>query len=141
MAASEAKRQGIGQISAANLEARKLVLVGKAEAFQKVREGTMQRLRSLPIIERERILKKLLAKARKQIPDGTVIARSEDQDILRENIGSYRIGPPAGISGGIIVDSLDRKRRLDLSYDTLFEETWENYFSEISHLLFKEGGE
>jgi vacuolar-type H+-ATPase subunit E/Vma4 len=134
----EAKRIGTGQIAAANLEARKLLLKTKASTLQSVREGAMTRLKSLSIIEREKMIRKLLAKARKHIPEGTVYARAEDMDILKENIGSFRIGTPAKISGGIIVDSLDRKRRLDLSFETMFEETWERNFSTISHLLFKE---
>ncbi len=134
----EAKRIGTVQISAANLEARKLVLQSKAGTLQKVRDGAMARLRTLSTIERERIIRRLLTKARNLIPDGTVSARAEDLDILKQNVGSFRIGPPVNISGGIIVDSLDRKRRLDLSFETLFEEIWEQRFSSISHMLFRE---
>ncbi|MFO7619504.1 MAG: V-type ATP synthase subunit E family protein [Thermoplasmata archaeon] len=138
-AVSEAEQQGIVQISAANMESRKLVLRSKAETLEKVREGAINRMKTLPIIERERILKRLLARARKHIPDGTVQVREEDADILKANLGSYRMGPPARISGGIIIDSLDRKRRLDLSFETLFEDIWEGNFRDISHTLFKEG--
>ena len=140
-AASEAEQRGIIQISAANMESRKLMLRSKADIMKKVRGGTIERMGKLPIIERERILKRLLARGRKLIPEGTVLAREEDGDILKANLGSYRMGPPIHISGGIIIDSQDRKRRLDLSFETLFEDIWESNYSAISHALFKEGGE
>jgi len=137
----EAERIGSRMISAANLESRKGILESRQEVLGKARNGALERLRALPIIDRERIMRRLLSKARNIIPDGTVCARSEDQDILKANIGSYRIGPPTKISGGIIVNSLDRRKRLDLSFETLFDETWERNFSEISRFLFKEGNE
>jgi vacuolar-type H+-ATPase subunit E/Vma4 len=138
-AEAESKRLGAGKISAANLEARKLMLRSKAEVLDRVKKGAMERLRELPIIERERIIRKLLSKARKHIPEGTVCVRQEDLDILKENMGSYRIGPMVNISGGIIVDSPDRKRRIDLSFENLLEDVWERNARDLSGILFKEG--
>jgi V/A-type H+-transporting ATPase subunit E len=140
-AESEAKRLGIGKVSSANLEARKLMLKSKAEVLAMVKEGVIKRMRGLSIIERERVIRKLLARARKHIPEGTVCVRQEDLDILKENMGSYRIGPIVNISGGIIVDSSDRKRRIDLSFDSILEDVWERNARELSSFLFKEGSE
>jgi len=137
----EAERIGNRLISAANLESRKRILESREEVLQKVRDGAMEKLRNLSIIERERMMRRLLSKARNLIPEGTVCVRSEDMDILKDNLGSYRVGPPTKISGGIIVNSLDRRKRLDLSFETLFDETWDRNFSDITHFLFREGKE
>jgi V/A-type H+-transporting ATPase subunit E len=138
---SEAQRLGVSLISSANLESRKLMLEARTEVLNRVRKGVSDSIKAMPIIERERIIRKLLAKARKHIPEGTVRVREEDMDILKANLGSYRIGPPARISGGIIVDSQDRKKSIDLSFETLFEETWERSFIELTRFLFGEGNE
>ncbi len=124
------------QMSSAELESRKQTLQTKAEMLDKVKNEVLKRMQNLPIIDRERHLKKLLSKARNLISEGTVRVRAEDQDILRANMGSYRMGEPVPIIGGIIVESLDRKRVLDLSFETLFEETWEKNITQISHKLF-----
>ena len=123
-------------MSSAELDSRKQILQTKAEVLDKVKSEVLNRMRDLPIVDRERHLKKLLAKARNIIPDGTVRVRSQDQDILKANLGAYRMGEPIEIIGGMIVESADRKMVLDLSFETLFEDTWELNFAKISHELF-----
>ncbi len=125
-------------MSSAELESRKQILQTKAEILDRVKSEVLNRMRDLPIVDRERHIKKLLAKARNVIPDGTVRVRSQDQDILKANLGGYRMGEPVDIMGGLIVDSSDRKLVLDMSFETLFEETWEQNFAMISHDLFGE---
>ena len=125
-------------MSSAELETRKRILQTKAEVLDRVKSEVLKRLQDLPIVDRERYIKKLLAKARTIIPEGTVSVRTKDQDLLKSNIGGYRIGEPVDIAGGMIVESKDRKMVLDLSFETLFEETWERNFAKISQDLFGE---
>ncbi len=125
-------------MSSAELESRKRILQTKAEVLDIVKSEVLDRMRNLPIVDREKYIKKLLAKVRNIIPEGTVRVRLQDQDILKSNLGGYRMGEPVEIAGGMIVESSDRKRVMDLSFETLFEETWERNFAKISHELFGE---
>ena len=124
------------QMSSAELESRKQTLQTKAEVLDRVKTEVLKRMHDLPIVDRERHIKKLLAKARNIIPEGTVKVRPQDQDVLKANLGGYRMGEPVEIMGGIIVESNDRKMVLDLSFETLFEESWELNFAQISNELF-----
>ncbi len=133
----ESKLAGAKLLSSADLEASKQVLQAKAEILDAVKVDVLNRLRELPIVDRERHLKILLAKARGIIPVGTVQCNQADKDIVRMNLGSYRLGDELDMTGGIIIESADRTKRLDLSFETLFEETWEQAFSQISDILFK----
>ena len=133
----ESKLAGAKLLSSAELDASKQVLKAKAEVLDAVKADVLNRLRELPIVDRERHLKILLAKARGIIPEGTVQCNQADKDIVRMNLGSYRLGDELDMTGGIIIESADRTKRLDLSFGTLFEETWEQTFSQISDILFK----
>jgi V/A-type H+-transporting ATPase subunit E len=138
-AESESKLVRERLMSSAELEAGKLVLQAKAEILDEVKEEALQRLEGLPIVDRERYLRKLIAKARNVIPEGTVHCRAEDKDIVRANLGAYRLGDDLDVVGGIVVESPDRRRRLDMSFDVLFEESWKENISQVAQSLFRRG--
>lgn len=140
-AKKEAEKEGrvinVKKLSSVELEVRKLELKAKAEVLDSLKMEVLDRLKGLSTVEREKSLRKLLNKARNIIPEGTVFCDPKDQDIVRANMGSYRLGDSQEMTGGIVVESTDRKKRLDLSFDALFEEIWDNNISEVMHTLFK----
>ncbi|MEA3189485.1 MAG: V/A-type H+/Na+-transporting ATPase subunit [Thermoplasmata archaeon] len=109
--------------SRAESESRKAVLGAEATLRAELKRTILQGLADLPAKTREAHLKKLLARAHAIVPKGTVWGAAQDTAALHAQ-KTYKHGGSHAIAGGIIVESEAGDARLDLSYETLLDESW-----------------
>jgi len=130
------------ETSAANLVVKRKLLNTEKELLDQVYQATLRTISTLPENFHREAQKSLLAKAKLEIPEGTVHCNARDMPFLKQAIGSenafrgYTAGKIVEIDGGIIVESTDGQLQLDLSYRTFLGMVWETGLKDASDILF-----
>ena len=121
-------------IASAEFDVKKMKLDRKKEMIDLVFGNVSERLQSLSEQKREADIKKLLAKARKEIEVKYVHANPKDEKIInRMHDVKYM---ETDIIGGIVAESHDLSFSIDLSYDEMLEDVRKKYLQEIAKTLF-----
>lgn len=121
-------------IAAAEFEVKKMKLDRKKEMIDRVFSNARKKLSSLGEKSREANIRKLLAKAKKEIEVKYVHANKADSKIVQKlHEVEYR---ETDITGGIVAESHDLNFCVDLSYDGLLEDIKKKHLQEIAKKLF-----
>ena len=130
------------ETSAANLLIKRQHLNTQKELLDQVYAAALVRVRDLPDEFHREALKGLLARAKAEIPEGVIHVSKRDSGLLGQIIGTdpslknYRVGEPADIEGGIIIESKDGELLIDYSYRTIMAGIWETRLKDASDILF-----
>jgi V/A-type H+-transporting ATPase subunit E len=133
----------VGQeVSAANLLVKRELLNTQKALLDQVYEATRKEISALPEIFHREAIRKLLNEAKKEIPSGTVSCNARDvtalKAVIAENpeFGKFRVGAPAEIDGGILVEGDGAALQIDYSYRTILAKVWESGLKDASDILF-----
>ena len=130
------------EVSSANLAVKRTLLNAQKEVLDQVHAAALRAVLGLPEQVHRQILERLLAQAAQEIRTGVVTCRAQDARVVKDLIAAspalsgYRIGPPAEIEGGVVVDSADGNVKIDLTYRTFLDGIWERELKAASDLLF-----
>ena len=118
---AEAAKLLTGEVARAKVEARKLLFEARQRALERSLADARRRLGELAgTDEYAALVKRLFAYAVERLGKPVrVSGRSEDAALLKSVAGRSAVAVPVPIAGGIIVESGDGSRRLDLSFDEL----------------------
>jgi V/A-type H+-transporting ATPase subunit E len=131
------------ETSAANLVVKRKLLNTEKELLDQIYQATLRSLAHLPDSYHREAQKKLLARAKQEIAEGTVYCNTRDMPTLNQIIGregafkGYVTGEVVDIEGGIIVESSDRQLQIDLSYRAFLDTVWETGLKDASDILFR----
>lgn len=129
------ERMQTQEIARSELESKKIVLGSQKEMLDAVYERALQRLGNLP--QNEAILRSLVTQNRSDISSGKVFCTEKDAAFVRGLVGSNFAGTTDCI-GGLIIESEDGERRIDLRYETALGEIWDDSIKDVSDLLWGE---
>lgn len=115
------------------LAARQETLVCKQELLEEVFAAAQHALEGLPAAKRRALIVKLLDRARRQMPIGSVKASPRDL----KSIKGLRT-TPSQCSGGFIAISKDGTTRIDMRFPTLLDNVKRRKTAEIAEALFNE---
>lgn len=121
-------------VSAAEFEARKMVLTKENDLRAKLRSAIVDGLAKLDAGVRKDHLAKLVQTAQATISSGTLFVTASDADQLPADHG-YTVDASLKAAGGLIVESEDRELRLDLRYETLLDDTWRDVLRQEAGLF------
>jgi V/A-type H+/Na+-transporting ATPase subunit E len=130
------------ETSAANLVVKRKLLNTEKELLDQVYQSALRSIANLPENFHHEAQKNLLARAQKEIPEGTVHCNARDMPFLQQTIGTesalrgYVPGKVVDIEGGVIVESRDGQLQIDLSYRTFLDGVWETGLKDASDILF-----
>lgn len=124
------------EMARAELESKKIVLSSQKELLDAVYEKALSRLRDLP--QNESLLRSLVSQNQAEIANGKVYCAEKDATVVRMLVGA-NYGGTIDCIGGFVVESLDGERRIDLRFETMLSEIWNDSIKEVSDLLW--GGE
>jgi V/A-type H+-transporting ATPase subunit E len=130
------------EASAANLVVKRKLLNTEKELLDQVYGKTLGSIAQLPESFHRDVLKKLLAQAKSEVPEGIVHCNARDMPSLKQLIDTesafrgYMAGNVIDIEGGITVESTDGEIQLDLSYRTFLDIVWETGLKDASDILF-----
>jgi V/A-type H+/Na+-transporting ATPase subunit E len=130
------------ELASANLSVKRSLLNAQKQVLDQVHAGALRAILALPDGIHRQILEKLLSQASQEIRTGIVTCRARDAPVVKDLIAAnpalsgYRLGPPAEIDGGVLVDSADGNVKIDLTYRTFLDGIWEKELKAASDLLF-----
>ncbi len=130
------------EVSAANLIVKRELLNTRKGLLNQVFQTTLSEIAGLPESFHKEAIKTLLAKAKKEIPKGTVYCCARDlpaaKAVLAENhnFAGFSLGAPIETEGGIIVESEEGGLQIDYSYRTFLDRVWESGLKDASDILF-----
>ena len=130
----EADRKRVQSLARAELESRKIVLAAQKEALDKVYAGALARLGDLP--ENTELLRRLLEANRDEWRSGgKVYSNPRDEPVVRKLVSSAFEGT-IDCAGGIVIESGDGTRRVDLRYDSILRDVWDDAVKEVAQTLW-----
>jgi V/A-type H+-transporting ATPase subunit E len=129
--AEQIERRKNREISSANLEVKRAILNAKKELLDRVYDGAIQMLASLPESEREVIIKKLLEP---QTDSARVFSNKNDESLVKR-ISRLEYGGTISCSGGILLENEDGTVIHDLTFDTLLKSVREQSLKQLLEIL------
>ena len=138
----EAEKEGEAlrkqEISAVTLEMKRLLLNKQKEIVEQVFDLLKQKVREMDEGTRKEIIKKLLSK--NASPGMQVYSRKEDEGIVSEVIKELNLDLKyAGnveCIGGVILEDPAGEVRINLTFDELLNQLYEQKLAEVSKILF-----
>lgn len=129
------QRMNTQEIARAELESKKIVLGSQKEILDSVYETALQRLGNLP--QNESLLRTLVSNNRTEVSAGSVHCNQKDEAFVRSLVGS-NFGGTIDCIGGLVIESQDGTRRVDLRYETMLREIWDDSIKDIADILWGE---
>jgi len=130
-------------LSSAKLEAKQARLEARRSILQDVRDEVTQAIADLED-GREELTRALLEDAAAEFGDGNAVevyGRAADQELLEsllEEYDGYEYAGEADCLGGVVVESEASRVRVNNTFDSVFEEVWEDNLKMVSDRLFEQ---
>ena len=129
--------------SSATLRAKQARLEARRDVLEEVRSRVEESLASLSGERREELTRALIEDARAEFDRGPlrVYGRESDADLLEELLeeyGALEYGGEHDCLGGVVVESDHSRLRVDNTFDSVFDDVWEDNLREISDRLFEQ---
>lgn len=131
-ARDQAERRRVQDLARGELDAKKLVLGAQEEVLRAVRERVRQRLAASSDAA---ALRKLLAANADEWRAGRVYSNARDAATVRGVVGERFAGTNESL-GGLVIESADGRTRLDLTYDSILDDLWEDVLKEVAQTLW-----
>ena len=131
-AREQAERRRVQDLARAELDAKKIVLAAQEDVIRTVRELVKARLAASSNPE---ALRRILAKHAADWRSGRVHANERDAATVRGIVGGALAGT-VDCSGGVVIESADGTSRLDLTYDSILADLWDDVIKEVAQTLW-----
>lgn len=129
-----AERRRVQEMARGELEARKIVLATQKESLDLAYEQTLRRLGELK--ENAEFLQRLLkANETEWRQGGRVYANARDEPAVRRIVGD-RFAGRIECAGGVVIESEDDTRRVDLRYESILRDVWNDSVREVAETLW-----
>lgn len=122
------------EVLSAEIEAKKQRLEAERSAMQSVRDRAKELLADLSADERTELLGVLVEQVESDLDDPRIYAATDDAEIV-EDLAGDRFAGTEPIWGGIVAESADGEVRVDYSFETLLDETWQDAMDEVAETL------
>lgn len=133
-AKQEADRKHVQELARGELEARKTVLAAQKEDIDQVYQRALARLSSLK--ENPEFLRALVeANESEWRAGGKVYSNARDEAVVKALVGKSYAGH-IDASGGLIIESADGTRRVDLRYESILRDVWNDSVKEVAEVLW-----
>jgi len=123
------------ELSSAELESKKSLLVAQRKVLDELREQVLRELDGYPVDKRKRLYAKLVSRAKKELGECYVYSKEEDRAMLQLPSGMTYTAP-VECRGGLIFESKDRSFRLDYRFESMLDDVWNENMKEIYTRLF-----
>ncbi len=129
----DAKRTRVQVLARADLEAKKMGLAAQKEVLDDVYQRAIVRLGAMA--DAPALLRKLLESERAEWTGGRVFSSAKDAEIVQSIVGKSFAGTTDCV-GGIVVESADGTRRVDLRFESILADVWGDAIREVADTLW-----
>lgn len=128
------ERKRVQDLARAELETRKIVLAAQKDALDEVYQRALARLGTLR--ENPKILETLLkANEAEWRVGGRVYSNDRDATFVKGLVGKAYAGN-VECEGGLVIENADGTRRVDLRYESILRDVWNNCVREVAEVLW-----
>jgi|TARA_Y100000310_G_C20643704_1_gene795399 V/A-type H+-transporting ATPase subunit E len=120
------------ETSLANMESQKMLFEVKKDILDKTYAEAFEKIKNMPKKDREQTIQKLFEAANKEIDVSVVQANDLDKDFLGSEVKVESLDG----DGGIICETKDGNIRVNLTFQTIFDDLKEKTVKETSKILF-----
>lgn len=129
-----AERKRVQDLARAEIEARKLVLAAQKQDLDEVYQRALARLSGLK--DNPEFLRLLLkANEGEWKGGGKVYSNARDEAVVIGLVGKAYAGH-IDAAGGLIIESADGSRRVDLRYESILRDVWNDSVREVAEILW-----
>ncbi|HYM39158.1 MAG TPA: V-type ATP synthase subunit E family protein [Thermoplasmata archaeon] len=129
-----AERKRVQDLARAELETRKIVLAAQKDALDEVYQRALARLGALK--ENPRMLQALLkANESEWRAGGRVYSNARDAAFVKGLVGKAYAGS-VECEGGLVIENADGTRRVDLRYESILRDVWNDSVREVAEILW-----
>ncbi len=129
-----AERKRVQDLARAELAARKTVLAAQKEALDEVYRRALARLATLR--ENQDFLRTLLkANEAEWRSGGRVYSHAKDEMFVKGLVGKAFAGT-IDCAGGLVIENADGTRRVDLRYESILRDVWDDSVREVAEILW-----
>ncbi|MFQ6095494.1 MAG: V-type ATP synthase subunit E family protein [Thermoplasmata archaeon] len=129
----DGEKKRVQDLARAELEVKRMVLESQKEILDVIYSKALERLRTLH--SNDAILRNLLNSHSTDVKTGRVYSNEKDRWAVESIVGQNYAGTKT-ILGGVIIESMDGKSTVDLTYETLMEKVWEDSIREVAEVLW-----
>ncbi len=116
------------------LAAKKVLLEKRKQLLEETFEQAKQIIQNLPKAEKEKMLRLLFDRARKECSGGKVYCAKQDMQIVK-TFGSQVVEEV--MLGGLVLENKEATMRVDASFDTMIKDLKEKKLQNVAEILFK----
>lgn len=116
------------------IETKKIRLNAEKEVLQTAFQYCLKALQEQST---EKILKDLLARAQRELPDAAYVSSNSHDTALVKTLTRLTYQGTIDCLGGIIVENKDHTLKLDLRYETIAAAVWDAHLKEIADQLLR----
>ena len=127
------ERARVQALARAELESKKIVLSAQKELLDAVYAAVLDKLSHLA--ESEGLVRSLLHAHEEEWRNGKVYCNVRDADAVRSIVGK-NFGGTIECIGGVVIDSADGSRRIDLRFETILADVWRDSIKEVAEVLW-----
>lgn len=120
-------------ISSANLEVKRITLNKRKELLDKAYSQTVERIKSMPVSKKEKLLKHIIDKHE---ASSNKIYSSKDSEEIVKKLSSLTYAGNIDCIGGVVLENKDGTVRLDFTYDSILKNVNERSLKQISDILY-----
>lgn len=129
-----AERKRVQDLARAELETRKIVLAAQKGALDEVYQRALSRLGTLKA--NPQILQALLkANETEWKTGGRVYSNARDASFVKGLVGKAYAGN-LDCEGGLVIENADGTRRVDLRYESILRDVWNDSVREVAEILW-----
>ena len=128
------KKRRVQDLARADLEVKRISLEAQKEILDLIYSKALERLRVLP--SNDAVLRRLLSAHMADVGTGRVHSNEKDRVTVQSIVGERYAGTRP-VLGGIVIESMDGKPTVDLSYETLMQRDWQDSVREVAEVLWR----
>ena len=128
------EKRRVQDLARADLEVKRIALEAQKEILDLIYSEALERLRVLP--SNDAVLRRLLSAHMADVRTGRVHSNERDRMTVQSIVGESYAGTRP-VLGGVVIESIDGKTTVDLTYETMMQKTWEDSVREVAQVLWR----
>lgn len=120
------------------IDVKKEMLSTRKHILENMFEKVLEHFRDIPDANKRKLYSSLTAKLLGEFTQGTIHCRRGEEHLFR-GIGQFTVGEPIDTAGGFLAESADGNLVMDMRFEGLLKELWDDNLDKISNLLFEDG--
>ena len=128
------EKRRVQDLARADLEVKRISLEAQKEILDLIYSKALERLRVLP--SNDAVLRRLLSSEMTDVRTGKVYSNERDRMTVQSVVGESYAGTRP-VLGGIVIESMDGKTTVNLTYETLMQSAWQDSVREVAEVLWR----